>query len=211
MITRKVKFPCGELFLEGILGIPEDTEPFPAVIICHPHPLFGGSMDNNVVISIFEALGRKSLIPFRFNFRGVGESQGEFSHGIGEQEDVRAAISFATSVKEIDSQRIGLVGYSAGAGFALPVCFNDERLRALVAISPPLAMFDFQPLRDCFKPKLLFSGSEDNFTPLPQFIEFCQSLPEPKKWETIEGADHFWWGYESTIAAKVAAFFDEAL
>lgn len=211
MITRKVKFPCGELSLEGILGIPEDAASLRAVIICHPHPLFGGSMDNNVVVSVFEALGRKLLIPFRFNFRGIGESQGEFSHEIGEQEDVRAAISFVTSVKEIDPQRIGLVGYSAGAGFALPPCSNDDHVKALAAISPPLAMFDFQPLRDCFKPKLLLTGSEDNFTPLAQFIEFCQSLPEPKKWETTEGADHFWWGYESTIAAKVAAFFDEAL
>jgi len=90
------------------------------------------------------------------------------------------------------------------------MCIRD-RVKVLAAISPPLAMFDFQPLRDCFKPKLLLSGSEDNFTPLAQFLEFCQSLPEPKKWETIEGADHFWWGYESTIAAKVAASFDEAL
>ena len=211
MITRKVKFPCGGLFLEGILGIPEGIEPFPAVIICHPHSLFGGSMDNNVVVSIFEALGGKSLIPFRFNFRGVGESQGEFSHGIGEREDVRAAISFVTSVKEIDSQRIGLVGYSAGAGFALPACFNDDQVKALVAISPPLAMFDFQFLKDCSKPKFLLSGSEDNFTPPAQFLKFCQSLPKPRKCEEVRGADHFWWGYESTVATKVAAFFAEAL
>ncbi len=211
MITRKVKFPCGELFLEGILGIPEDTEPFPTVIICHPHPLFGGSMDNNVVVSVFEALVRKSLIPLKFNFRGVGESQGEFNHGIGEREDVRAAIAFVTSVKEIDSQRIGLVGYSAGAGFALPACFNDAQVKALAAISPPLDMFDFQFLKACSKPKFLLSGSEDNFTPPTQFLKFCQSLPTPKKCESIEGADHFWWGYESTVATKVAAFFNEAL
>lgn len=168
-------------------------------------------MDNNVVISIFEMLGKKSLIPFRFNFRGVGGSQGESSQGMGEREDVRAAITFASSVKEIDSQRIGLAGYSAGAGFALPACFDDDRIKALAAISPPLAMFDFEFLKRCSKPKLLLSGSADKFTPLAQFLEFCRNLPEPQKCRSVEGADHFWWGYESTLATKVAAFFAEVL
>lgn len=211
MKKTRVSFPSGELSLEGILAIPEGAGPFPAVIVCHPHPLYGGSMDNNVVYSLSETLTQASLASLKFNFRGVGGSQGEFGQGIGEQEDVKAAISFISTVKEVDSKRIGLAGYSAGAGFALPVGLNDVRIKALAAVSPPLSMFDFDFLKGCPKPKLLISGSRDNFTPADQFLEFCQNLPAPKEYESIEGADHFWWGYESRLAAKVTAFFIKVL
>ena len=115
----EVRFPSGELLLEGVLGLPEGDGPFPAVVVCHPHPLYGGSMDNNVVNSICEALTRASLVSFKFNFRGVGGSQGTHSGGAGEQEDVAAAISFVSDQAEVDPGRIGLAGYSAGAGYSL--------------------------------------------------------------------------------------------
>jgi alpha/beta superfamily hydrolase len=207
----RVSFSSGELVLEGILALPEGTGPFPAVIVCHPHPLYGGSMDNNVVCSLTETLTQASFISLKFNFRGVGRSQGEFGQGIGEREDVEAAISFVSTLKEVDSERIGIAGYSAGAGFALPVGFNEARIRALGAVSPPLPMFDFDFLKSCPKPKLLISGSRDDLIPINQFLEFCQKLPEPKECEGIEGADHFWWGYESSLAAKVTAFFTKVL
>jgi len=207
----RAEFYSGELSLEGILSMPEGTGPYPAVIVCHPHPLYGGSMENNVVNSLSEPLTRASLVSFKFNFRGVGGSQGQFSQGIGEQEDVEAAVSFLTTVREVDSNRLGLVGYSAGAGFALPIGFKDARIKALVAISPPLSMFDFELLKSCLKPKLLISGSGDNFIPTSRFLEFCQGLPEPKECDIIEGADHFWWGYESSLAARVTAFFTRVL
>ena len=211
MKRTKIGFPCGELSLEGILTIPEGAGPFPAVIVCHPHPLYGGSMDNNVVNSVSEALSRASLVSFKFNFRGVGGSQGEFGQGIDEQEDVDAAITFITTVREADSSKIGLVGYSAGAGFALPVGSENAKIKALAAVSPPLSMFDFEFLKDCLKPKFFISGSMDNFIPISQFLEYCQNLPDPKEYESIEGADHFWWGYESSLATKVAAFFSKVL
>lgn len=211
MKETRVSFLSGSLILEGVLGIPEGTGPFPVAIVCHPHPLYGGSMDNNIVYSLSEALTQASLVSFRFNFRGVGGSDGEFSHGIGEQADVEAALSFVSLADGVDSERIGLAGYSAGAGFALPVGVQDARIKALAAVSPPLSMFDFDFLRDCLKPKLLISGSRDDFTRPEQFLEFCRSLQKPKECETIEGADHFWRGHESHLAAKVTAFLVKAL
>jgi len=211
MKKTRVSFPSGELVLEGILAIPEGAGPFPAVIVCHPHPLYGGSMDNDVVSSLSETLTQASFASFKFNFRGVGESQGEFGQGIGAREDVEAAISFISTVKEVDSKRTGLVGYSAGAGFALPVGLSDARIRALAAVSPPFLMFDFDFLKSCPKPKLLISGSSDNFVTTDQFLEFCQNLPEPKECASIKGADHFWWGYEPRLASKVTAFFTKVL
>ncbi|MFC1962587.1 alpha/beta hydrolase [Chloroflexota bacterium] len=211
MKKTKVTFRSGELSLEGVLAVPQDMGPFPAVIVCHPHPLYGGSMDNNVVGSISEALTRASFISFKFNFRGVGRSEGEFGQGIGEQEDVDASISFLTTLREVDSKRIGLVGYSAGAAFAFPVGFKDARIKALAAVSPPLSMFDFDFLKACLKPKLLISGSGDDVAPIGQFLEFCWSLSEPKEYESIEGADHFLGGYELDLADRVTAFFTKFL
>lgn len=211
MRQESVRFPSGKLSLEGALAVPEGKTPFPAVIICHPHPLYGGSMDNNVVHALSQALVRASIASFKFNFRGVGQSQGEFGQGMGEQEDVAAAISFLIKVKEVDHNRIGLVGYSAGAAFAFPVATEDLRVKAIAAVSPPLSTFDFDCLRNCSKPKLFILGTRDDFTSAHQFQKFCQSLPEPKQCETVEGADHFWWGYESKLAAKVIAFFGKVL
>jgi alpha/beta superfamily hydrolase len=211
MRKTKVSFSSGGFVLEGILAIPEGAGPFSAVIVCHPHPLYGGSMDNNVVNSLSETLTQASLVAFKFNFRGVGGSQGEFDQGIGEQKDVESAISLISTVEAVDSERIGLAGYSAGAGFAFPVGFNNDRIRALAAISPPLSMFDFDFLKRCPKPKLLISGSRDDLIPIDQLLEFCQNLPEPKECENVKGADHFWWGYESLLATKVTAFFTKIL
>lgn len=168
-------------------------------------------MDNNVVNSLCETLTQASIISFKFNFRGVGGSEGKFNQEIGEQEDANAAISFITTTSGVDSARIGLIGYSAGAGFAFPTGFKDDRIKALAAISPPLSMFDFGFLKSCLKPKLLISGSRDEFTPIGQFLQFCQGLPDPKEYEGIEGADHFWWGYEPDLATKVTVFFSKVL
>ena len=208
---NRVTFLSGGLLLEGMLGTPQGAGPFPAVIVCHPHPLYGGSMDNNVVDGLFEALTQASFVSLKFNFRGVGGSHGEFDQGIGEQADVEAAISFISRLEKVDSQRIGLAGYSAGAGFAFPVGVRDVRTKALAAVSPAFDMFDFGFLRDCHKPKLLVLGSKDNFVTSTDLLEFCQTLPDPKECEIIEGADHSWSGYESRMAATVTSFFVKTL
>jgi len=211
MNKMRVTFTSGDLLLEGIAAEPQGAGPFPAVIVCHPHPLYGGSMDNNVVDNLCQALTKASFVSLKFNFRGVGASQGEFGKGIGEQADVEAAISFISTLEQIDPERIGLAGYSAGAGFGLPLGCSDGRIKALAAISPPLNMFDFDFLQDCPKPKLLIAGGRDNFTPADQLLEFCRNLVEPRQYEIIEGADHFWWEHESCLAAKVTDFFLEVL
>lgn len=168
-------------------------------------------MDSTVVNAVFSTLARASFISLKFNFRGMGASEGEFSQGTGEQEDVAAAISLVSSVKEVDLSKMAVVGYSAGAAFGLSIAFEDDRIKALVAISPPLDMFNFNFLQNCPKHKLLISGSRDDFTTQPRFLEFCQTLPEPKEYEIVEAADHFRWRYEDIVAAKVTSFLSSAL
>ncbi len=211
MKKTRVTFPSGELSLEGILSVPEGAGPFPAVVVCHPHPLYGGSMDNNVVDSLCEAITGASLISFKFNFRGVGDSDGEFSQGIGEQDDVSAAISYVAGLPETDSAKIGLAGYSAGARFCFPVGVSDGRVKALAGVSPPLATFQIESLKDCVKPKLLILGTRDDFIPSDQFQRFCRDLAEQKEYVSIGEADHFWVGYETELAKRVSAFFARVL
>lgn len=211
MRGEMVKFPGGDITLEGIAGVPEGDGPFPVVIVCHPHPLYGGDMYNNVVSTVCAALAQASLVAFRFNFRGVGGSGGRYGEGVGEQEDVRSAISYVETLSYVDKGRIGLAGYSAGAGFGIPVACRDERVKAICAISPPLSMFDFACLNECAKPKLMLCGGRDDFTPAERFFEFCESLPDPKECVTVDGSDHFWWGHESALADRVAGFFAGAI
>jgi uncharacterized protein len=211
MKQTRTTFPSSNLKLEGVLHTPDGVRPFPAVIVCHPHPLYGGSMDNNVVDAVCEALAQASIAAFKFNFRGVGRSQGRYDEGRGEGKDVKAAIEYVAALKDVDAKRLGLCGYSAGAAFSLPVCCDDGRIAAIAAISAPLAMFDFSCIASCDKPLLLVSGSYDDFTPAKRFNDFCKILGDTAEHELIEGADHFWGGYEPALAERVVAFFAKTL
>ncbi len=212
MKQSEVSFPCGSLSLEGAFHLPEGSGPFPAVAVCHPHPLFGGSMEVNVVLAICDALAQESVGALRFNFRGVGGSGGAFGGANDEQEDVRAALSFLSSMEGVERGRIGLVGYSFGALVALPVALQDGRVQALALISLLLAASpDSEGLMSYLKPKILLCGGRDDFIPVPEFLHLVERIPEPKQYEVISGADHFWWGYEEKVAGAVATFFAEAL
>ncbi len=209
MTETRVTFPCGALSLEGISCVPEGKGSLAAVVVCHPHPLYGGMMDNNIVVAICQALSQVSIASLRFNFRGVGRSQGAHDNGIGEQDDVTAALSFLSSTEGIDRDRIGLCGYSFGAGIALEVATKDELVKALALVSPILS--HSSPLESYVKPKLLLWGSEDLALPAVDLKSFTEELPEPKQYKVISGADHLWWGYEDKVGARVAAFFTDTL
>ena len=206
----QVTFPCGKLTLEGTLQIPGGSSSFPCVVVCHPHPLYGGDMENKVVVALCYSLWNAEIASLRFNFRGVGKSEGSFGGGVAEREDVNAAISFVASKEEIDQESIGLCGYSFGA---IPSFLGavSEQIQAAAAISPPLSLSPLYGLNEYSKPKLLISGSEDNFTPPQAFDAFFESLSKPKKRKVITGADHFWSGYEGKVAEVVSSFFAETL
>jgi uncharacterized protein len=206
---RRVTFPCGEISLEGVLGLPDGTGPFPAVVVCHPHPLYGGSMDNNVVYAACAGLGRKSIAWLRFNFRGVGRSEGHHAGGIGEQDDVKAALTFLTTLSEIDLARFALCAYSFGTMVAIPVADIDERVQAIAAISP----FFVSPglLKTYARPKLFLCGAEDGIVDCEEIESIVSDLPDPKTYELIPEADHFWSGCEHQLEVKLGDFFALAL
>lgn len=199
-MVENVFFACGRLELEGVLYIPPQQGPWPGVVICHPHPLYGGDMHNNVVMTICEALVKESIASLRFNFRGVGRSEGTFADGIGEQEDVLAALSFLSS--RADGQRLGIAGYSFGADVAASAAPRSPA-KALACVSPPGRL---DGLRGFAGPKLFIAGAEDSLVSAPLLEQSARELPSPSEVEIIPGADHFWWGYESALARKIAQF-----
>jgi len=204
---KRVSFASGKLTLEGLINFPQRDGTFPVVVLCHPHPLYGGSMDNNVILAVSSALVEKSIIALMFNFRGVGGSQGKFGGGIGEWEDVSAALSWIMSQPAVDKGRVGLAGYSFGAMVALPVGCSDDRVKALSLISMPPGPEQISQLKKCTKPKLLICGTNDMVVPAKEAERMGREAAEPKQFELISGADHIWWGYESILAQKVTDFF----
>jgi alpha/beta superfamily hydrolase len=206
LISEKVSFKCNDIFLEGELLLPGEEGRYPCVIVCHPHPLYGGDMMNNVVTAICRELINKSIAAFRFNFRGVGNSQGNFGGGIAEQEDIKAALDYVLSGQIINIDKIGLAGYSFGGGVTLPVAIQNEQIKILALISPALDDSGWEKLTKDSKPKYVVFGENDTVIPLEGFKRYMK-ISEPGQYRLITGTDHFWWGYEKELANDVVKFF----
>jgi len=210
MQENKVYFNSTNLQLEGILALPRNLRGgcCPGVLLCHPHPLYGGNMDNNIIVAVSYALAARDIASLRFNFRGVGKSQGSFAEGVGELEDALSALSFLSDREEIDSERIGIAGYSFGGMIALSAGVESAKVKAIAGISPvvPSGL-----LEDCLKPAFFIYGTEDEVVPPFVMLEEVKKTTVPPNVVAVEGADHFWWGYEKKVAEKVAAFFAEHL
>jgi len=207
MKPQHIIFPCGEIKLEGLYYGVEAAQPVPAVAVCHPHPLHGGSMDNNVTYAIADALVKSGIAALLFNFRGVGRSEGSHGGGIAEQDDIRSALDWLCGQPKIDKERLGLAGYSFGGGVAFPAACSDERVRCVALVSPYFESSPVALLRGCRKPKLILGGGSDDIV-LPSDVQrYGKEAAEPKTCLTIQGADHFWGGYEGQMAEGVAGFF----
>ena len=201
-----VKFPCGDITLEGEWHM-RTGENLPAVVVCHPFPPGGGTMDNNVVMAICEALYEKSIAAFRFNFRGVEGSEGSFGNGIAEREDVKAAIEFVLTEPRVDRSRIGLAGYSFGAAVSLQVAPNDERVKMLALCSAPLRGDAQGQFEEYKKPKLYLIGDSDQMVSVDGFRAMAKQSANPENFKEIAGADHFMASYEKELSGHVAEFF----
>lgn len=206
-LRSRVTFDSNGLSIEGILHTIDTTDSTPGVVVCHPHPLYGGTMHSDVVISVCEQLNVRGITALRFNFRGVGRSQGRYDEGEGELDDALAAVSFLTTLPNVNPARIGIAGYSFGAYVALRAAVADERIGAVAAISPPVGLYDLTFFHDYRLPKMLISGAEDDLVSPRDFLAFAEKALEPKVYEVARYADHFWGGLEPWVGSKVADFF----
>ncbi|MBI4281969.1 MAG: dienelactone hydrolase family protein [Chloroflexi bacterium] len=203
----KVTFlgPAGTL--EGYLHLPEGGGPFPGVVVCHPHPLRGGDMSNNVVAGICRGLAQVGIASLSFNFRGVGESQGAYDDGRGEVEDALAALRFLASQQGIEQGSVGLAGYSFGGGVAMKVALHDDLPKALSVVAwARLDSNDHPGLRPSM-PIQFVVGDRDQLVQSGRFNELAASFTTSPEIHMVPGADHFFLWKEREVGALVAAFF----
>jgi uncharacterized protein len=182
-------------------------------LVCHPHPLFGGTLHNKVVFHTMKALNSFGFSVLRFNFRGTGLSQGEHDQGKGEIDDVRAALDWLDAEFHLP---LIFAGFSFGAAVGLRAAYDDARVSALIGVGTPVApvaagaeaprVYTFDFLRDCTKPKLFVSGGRDQFGPRAGLEALIASVPEPKKLVMIDGADHFFEGRLHELREAIAAW-----
>ena len=207
MKEERIFIPSKGIQLEGLLSIQEASSFRRGAILCHPHPQYGGDMDHPVVATSVEAASQEGFSTLRFNFRGVGESQGSYGEGVAEKEDVKAVADYFYSRLKDGHPPLVLVGYSFGAWAGLPVAVEDERFKAMVAVGPPLGIYDFGFLKGCKKSKLFIAGDRDLFCPPSLLKKWYQQLDEPKSLAVIPGADHFFLFHTLYLTHPLSEFF----
>jgi uncharacterized protein len=198
---ERMTFSSGDLSLEGLLSRGESDR---GVVISHPHPLYGGEMRNQVVGIIQEVFSRKGWTTLRFNFRGVGRSQGEYDEGVGEQEDVRAAVR---NLKELGIKEIYLAGYSFGAWVNAQAALDLPEVAGSILVSPPQAMMDFSILKDDPKTRLVIAGERDDYGPVEEIMGIVEKMNPSPPIKIIPGADHFFSGSTAELVKALEAFF----
>jgi len=202
MREKQVTFRSGDLTLEGLLANPGGDAP--AAVVCHPHPMYGGSMFNNVVDAILSALWQLGYSTLRFNFRGVGASEGEHDGGRGERDDAAAAMTYLLSQPGVRQHGAVMAGYSFGAMVAVAAGYEHADVSRIVAVALPLAMTQAQVPVGASKPLLLVSGDHDSYSPVAGLTTLRERIGKSAQLDIIKGADHFFGGNEAELSRVIA-------
>ncbi|MGD2184771.1 MAG: CocE/NonD family hydrolase [Desulfobacterales bacterium] len=174
------------------------------VVITHPHPLYGGTMRNPVVETVQSAYAQHGYTTLRFNFRGVGSSQGDFDNGVGEQDDVRAAIAY---LKHRDVEAVGLAGYSFGAWVNAGVAADKHTaIMSMTMVSPPVGFIEFENVKAMSCLNLIVTGSRDDIAPANRIRELLPNWNPKAQFEVIDGCDHFYVGYLDKLRSILTSF-----
>jgi uncharacterized protein len=190
--VEDLRGPAGRL--EAVLNDGRSDAPY-AALVCHPHPVYGGTMHNKVVYHAMKAFQAHGLPVLRFNFRGAGLSEGEHDHGNGEKDDVKAALNWL-------EREYGLpllfAGFSFGSSVGLRACCGDERVKGMAALGLPVQAggraYHYSFLAQCTQPKIFISGTNDEFGPQAAVEAAVASAAPPAELIFIPGADHFFAG-----------------
>jgi hypothetical protein len=178
--------------LEALMEWNPEVTASRVALVCHPHPMFGGTMHNKVVYRAAKSALLAGLPTLRFNFRGAGNSVGEFTGGEGERDDVRAALDYLAA--HFPGLPVCLMGFSFGSWVGLDVGATDARVSTLVGLGVPVNMSDMDYLHGVTKPKLIIQGTRDQYGSVAKVSELYAALTEPKQIHWVEGADHFFAG-----------------
>jgi alpha/beta superfamily hydrolase len=184
--SGRITIPVAHGQLEAVLR--EPAAPIAAAVVCHPHPLHGGTMHNNVVYRTAKVLLEAGVAVVRFNFRGVGASTGRYGDGIGEEEDAGAALDLLQA--RHPDVPLWMAGFSFGARVGLTVGARDARVTKLLGIGLALELFDYSFLTACEKPKAFVQASHDEFGAQAEIEPLVENMAEPRRLWIVEGATH---------------------
>lgn len=198
MIEEKIKFSSDKLSIEGLLCMQEGER---GVVVTHPHPLYGGSMHNLVVEILTKVYQEKGYSTLRFNFRGVGHSEGSYDQGKGEKEHVKSALNY---MYERGKRNFDLAGYSFGAWINAKIIDTTSMLSRIIMVSPPVDFLDFSFLSLNPKIKIVVAGDRDEIAPAYKIRDFIDSWNPAAHFEIIEGADHFYFGRIDTLQSVLS-------
>jgi alpha/beta superfamily hydrolase len=183
-----------------------------AAVVCHPHPMFGGTMHNKVVFHAMKALNHFGFPVLRFNFRGAGLSEGVHAEGDGEKDDIRAALEWLAKEYRLP---IVFTGFSFGAAVGMGVACPDERVQAIIALGTPVQAdnrtYGYEFLARCSKPKLFCSGDHDQFAPVDDLKELVEAAAQPKQLVLIGDADHFFAGHLAEMRDQLEEWLHSTL
>jgi alpha/beta superfamily hydrolase len=201
--TETFDFPGPSGRIEAILNRPpESVTPRAAAVVCHAHPLHGGMMHFKVIFRAAKALQSRELAVLRFNFRGVGRSEGVHDHGKGEQDDVRAALD--EMERRLPGLPLILGGFSFGSAMAARVAVSDPRVRAVLIMGYPITRIDSTAnLAQIRQPRLFVQGGRDLYGTGEAMRDVVDPLPEPKRLVVVEEADHFFTGRLDELQASI--------
>lgn len=207
---QQVEIPAPHGHLEGLLRLPDREGPAQmAAVVCHPHPMFGGTMHNKTVFRVGQALNAVGMPALRFNFRGVGLSTGSYDEGRGEQDDVRAALDYLQAY--FPETPLCVAGFSFGAWLGLRVGCADARVRQLVGVGVPTTLLPAPALAECAVPKLVVQGELDQYGPQSDLLPWFEAIAAPKHLEVVPGADHFFTDHLDELAQAIARYFQQRM
>ena len=211
MRQSAVSFKTEGLNFEGVIAQPDaQGGPWPGVVICHPHPLHGGSMENNVVLALASGLVDEGFVTMRFNFRGVGRSEGEHSQGDKEFQEILGALDMVKAWPDVRG-KIGLAGYSFGSGVILNHPELYKEVNALALVSPSFRAVADSPLKQNKIHALIVAGDRDKLVDSGELEAELKTFSQPPESQIFEGVDHFWYGQEGRLVPEVSRFFIEQL
>jgi alpha/beta superfamily hydrolase len=192
---------------------PADTPNAPVALVLHPHPQHGGTMNNKVVYALFQSFRERGFSVLRFNFRGVGRSQGQFDHGLGELSDAAAALDWLQA-HNANASRCWIAGFSFGAWIAMQVLMRRPDIHGFIAISPPANHFDFAFLAPCPSSGLIVQGSKDDVVPEANVAKLAQRLQNQRHIEVdyrvIKGANHFYEEKMDVLSSTIGTYLQKS-
>ena len=193
---------------------PGKTANAPIALILHPHPQYGGTMNNKVVYHLFHAFAQRGFATLRFNFRSVGRSQGEFDNGTGELSDAASALDWLQTYNP-DAPSAWIAGFSFGAWIAMQLLMRRPEIRGFIAVAPPANMYDFSFLAPCPSSGLIVQGSADDIVTPVSIQKLVEKLQQQKAitidHQTIDGANHFFEDRLDQLNGVVNGYLDKRL